>query len=143
METHTGYRHPGGDERAGLPVVDAVRTYALSCLRQPARGDRVSAERAETESNDNETVRPRWRILKPGNSLMLPAYDCRLDEVPNWLAIIAACRSCHGGARVAKRYLERRFGEWKTFTEIEPQLRCMRCGSRGRNKFFLTVLPRD
>ena len=86
--------------------------------------------------------RQRWRVLKPGNALMRPAEDCRLEEIPAWIAIVAACRDCNRVEHANRKKLTRRFGEKVVLVEIEHKLRCTRCGQQGSNKFFLVAIPR-
>ena len=92
-----------------------------------------------------ETARPspRWREVGNAKGLMRPADDCRLEEIPNWLAIMGACPNCLRDGQVYRKHLVRRFGEKAVLVHLESKLRCTRCHGRGRNRFALKQMPRN
>lgn len=85
---------------------------------------------------------PRWREMPNTHGLMRTADDCSLEEIPQWMAIMGACRNCLRTGQVYRKYLVRRFGEKAILVDLESKLRCTRCRGRGRNAFVLKQIPR-
>lgn len=62
-----------------------------------------------------------------------PLYDARvgdLDPLGDTL-LYAICIKCRRGARLDGRALARRFRSYEPIKNLEPKLRCRRCGAGG------------
>ncbi len=56
----------------------------------------------------------------------------RLHELPSHVRIEAWCHRCQRGSPVIKDFWVQKYGRDRTLPELEPRLRCMERGARGR-----------
>ena len=74
---------------------------------------------------------------------MPPRYAFRLEDLRVFHLVRANCHACGHRAIVPNATLLRRRPGYKRLMSLERQLRCHRCGARGRASLEVTFRPRD
>ncbi|TCU25269.1 hypothetical protein EV131_105383 [Rhizobium laguerreae] len=64
------------------------------------------------------------------------------DDIPIWYALVAACPDCPRGTVIDRESLIRRYGKNARLHDLERQLKCTKCGGRGRCRFAARKIPR-
>ena len=74
---------------------------------------------------------------------MPPRYDFRLEDLRVFHLVLATCRNCGHKAILANAALVQGRPGYTRLTDLERQLRCQRCGARGKASLDVEFRPRD
>jgi DNA-directed RNA polymerase subunit RPC12/RpoP len=72
-----------------------------------------------------------------------PRYDFRLEDLRVFHLVVARCRACGHKALIANASLQQGRPSYTRLTDLERQLRCQRCGARGKASLEVEFRPRD
>jgi len=72
-----------------------------------------------------------------------PRYAFRLEDLRVFHLVRASCHACGHKAIIPNAMLLHGRSGTTRLTALERQLRCRKCGARGRATFEVTFRPRD
>jgi hypothetical protein len=72
-----------------------------------------------------------------------PRYDFRLEDLRVFHLVRASCHACAHKAIVPNAALLQGRPGYTRLTSLERQLRCRKCGARGRASLEVSFRPRD
>jgi rubredoxin len=72
-----------------------------------------------------------------------PRYDFRLEDLRVFHLVVASCRGCGHKAILANAALVQGRPGYTRLTDLERQLRCEKCGARGKASLGVEFRPRD
>jgi hypothetical protein len=72
-----------------------------------------------------------------------PRYAFRLEDLRVFHLVMASCRACAHKALILNAMLLRGRPGHTRLMSLERQLRCRKCGSRGRASLEAVLRPRD
>jgi hypothetical protein len=65
-----------------------------------------------------------------------------LESLAEWFVLGGRCVQCEREAWIDRWELQRRYGKKQYIVQLQPFLRCRKCGSKGHNRFILGKLAR-
>jgi hypothetical protein len=74
---------------------------------------------------------------------MPPRYDFRLEDLRAFHLVRVSCHVCSHKANIAAATLQQGRPGYTRLMSLERQLRCGRCGVRGRASLGVMFRPRD
>lgn len=72
-----------------------------------------------------------------------PYYAFRLDDLRAWHVVVATCGQCRHEAPIRHPLLTGGRPRYTRLRDLEPKLRCRRCGNRLHNRFSVGIARRD
>ncbi len=72
-----------------------------------------------------------------------PRYAIRLRDLRAWHRIVARCFACSHAAEFKSDFLAWERPPHSFLTELEPKLRCTRCGNRKGNTLTVRAMERN
>jgi DNA-directed RNA polymerase subunit RPC12/RpoP len=72
-----------------------------------------------------------------------PRYDFRLEDLRLFHLVLASCRACGHKAILANSALQQGRPNYRRLADLERQLRCQKCGARGKASLEVEFRPRD
>jgi hypothetical protein len=72
-----------------------------------------------------------------------PKYAIRLRDLRQWHRITARCFQCSHTYEFTADFLAWERSPHSFLTELEPKLRCTRCGNRKGNTLEVRAMPRN
>jgi hypothetical protein len=72
-----------------------------------------------------------------------PRYAFRFEDLRAWHVVRVSCRMCRHKAEITPAALTRGRLGYTRLADLEGQLRCRQCGSRGRASLEVELRPRD
>jgi hypothetical protein len=72
-----------------------------------------------------------------------PRYSFRLEDLRAFHLVRASCHACAHKALIPHAALLQRRPGYTRLMELERQLRCRKCGARGRASLEIEFRPRD
>lgn len=81
-------------------------------------------------------------MVRRQRPLERPGPTATIEDIPNWYILLAACPDCLRDTVMDRRPLIRRYGKNALLHDLERQLKCTKCGGRGRCKFAAKKIPR-
>ncbi|MGH6917599.1 MAG: hypothetical protein ACREJ0_07830 [Geminicoccaceae bacterium] len=73
----------------------------------------------------------------------IPYYAFRLDDLRAWHVVVAICGQCRHEAPVRQPQLTGGRPGYTRLRDLEPRLRCRRCGNTRHNRFSVGIARRD
>ena len=74
---------------------------------------------------------------------MPPRYDFRLEDLRVFHLVLASCRACGHKAILSNAALQHGRPNYTRLVDLERQLRCQKCGARGKASLEVEFRPRD
>jgi hypothetical protein len=74
---------------------------------------------------------------------MPPRYAFRLEDLRVWHLVETTCPSCRHQAVINHASLTHGRPNHARLVDLEPKLRCRRCGRRGGHTLTVRLRPRD
>jgi rubredoxin len=74
---------------------------------------------------------------------MPPLYAFRLEDLRAFHLVRASCHACANKAMIPNAALQQGRPGYTRLTDLERQLRCRKCGARGRASIEVVFRPRD
>jgi hypothetical protein len=74
---------------------------------------------------------------------MPPRYAFRLEDLRTFHLVRASCHACANKAIIPHAALRQGRPGYTRLIELERQLRCRKCGARGRASLEVELRPRD
>jgi hypothetical protein len=72
-----------------------------------------------------------------------PYYAFRLDDLRAWHVVVATCGQCRHEAPIRHPQLIGGRPRHMRLRDLEPKLRCKRCGNQQHNRFSVGIARRD
>jgi DNA-directed RNA polymerase subunit RPC12/RpoP len=72
-----------------------------------------------------------------------PRYAFRLEDLRAFHLVLASCRACGHKAIIPNITLLQGRAGYTRLISLERQLRCRKCGARGKASFEVEFRPRD
>jgi hypothetical protein len=72
-----------------------------------------------------------------------PRYAFRLEDLRVFHLVRASCHACGHKAVIANAVLQQGRRSYTRLVDLERQLRCRRCGARGKASLEVEFRPRD
>jgi hypothetical protein len=72
-----------------------------------------------------------------------PRYDFRLEDLRSFHLVRASCHACAHKVVIPNAVLEQGRPGFTRLIDLERQLRCRRCGARGKATLDVEFRPRD
>jgi rubredoxin len=73
----------------------------------------------------------------------IPYYAFRLEDLRAWHVVLATCGQCRHEAPVHQPLLRRGRPGHTRLRDLEPKLRCRRCGNARQNRLSVAIARRD
>jgi hypothetical protein len=73
----------------------------------------------------------------------IPYYAFRLEDLRAWHVVVATCGQCRHEAQLRHPLLTGGRAGHTRLRDLEPRLRCRRCGNTRRNRFAVGMARRD
>jgi hypothetical protein len=73
----------------------------------------------------------------------IPYYAFRLEDLRAWHVVVATCGKCRHQGPVHQPRLTRGRPRHARLRDLEPKLRCRRCGNSRHNRFSVGIARRD
>ena len=77
------------------------------------------------------------------NEVLGPRYAVRLRDLQSWHVLKAVCPECRRATMLTPETLRGRWPAYTRLVDLEPKLRCRKCGNRDGNRFQVMKLPRN
>ena len=72
-----------------------------------------------------------------------PRYAFRLEDLRVFHLVLASCRACGHKAILSNGALQQGRASYTRLVDLERQLRCRKCGTRGKASLDVELRPRD
>jgi hypothetical protein len=72
-----------------------------------------------------------------------PRYDFRLEDLRTFHLVRASCHACAQKAVIPNAMLQQGRPSYTRSADLERQLRCRKCGARGKASLDVEFRPRD
>jgi hypothetical protein len=72
-----------------------------------------------------------------------PRYDFRLEDLRAFHLVCASCHACAHKAIIPNATLQQGRPNYTRLVSLERQLRCRKCGARGKASLDVKLGPRD
>ena len=77
------------------------------------------------------------------NEVLGPRYAVRLSDLQAWHVLKVVCQDCRRATVLAPETLRAWWPNYTALVDLEPKLRCRKCGNRHGNRFSVLRLPRN
>lgn len=86
---------------------------------------------------------PSYRPCVYEQNSNITYYAVHLEDLRAWHVVVAICGECRHQAPLHHRQLVGRRAPLTRLRDLEPRLRCQRCGNNLHNRFSVRLARRD